>query len=73
MGAKWQVIGNFSVGQISFLTKKEAISWAKIKRRKGYRARVSKIIRTISVGERKRFEKHKKNVITYLKKRRGRK
>jgi len=27
--AKWQVIGNFSPGQFSFFTKKEAIAWAK--------------------------------------------
>jgi len=40
--AKWQVIGNFSPGQFSFSTKKEAIAWAKRKQKRGYRARVFK-------------------------------
>lgn len=43
MGAKYQVIGNFSPGQFSFKTKKEALAWAKRKRAKGFKVRVSKL------------------------------
>ena len=63
--AKYQVIGNFSPGQFSFKTKKEAMEWAKFKRKQGFRVSVSKIIRTISSAERKRFEAHKKRVIAF--------
>ena len=41
--AKWQVIGNFSPGQFSFKTKKEALDWAKLKRKFGYKVRVSEL------------------------------
>lgn len=45
MGAKYEVIGNFSPGQFSFLTKREALEWAKNKRKEGYKARVKRINR----------------------------
>lgn len=60
MGFKYQVIGNFSPGQFSFKTRKQAMDWARFKRKKGFRASVSKINTTISPGERKRFEAYKK-------------
>lgn len=64
MGAKYQVVGNFSPGQFSFKTKREALAWAKRKRKAGYKARVLKFKPTISKAERRRFEIHRRKVVT---------
>ncbi len=67
--AKYQVEGNFSPGQFSFSTKREADDWSKKKKSKGFSVKVSKInLRSTSIEEIKRFKEHKKRVLLMSKK-----